>query len=161
MLMRRQGFVNFKSVIVDPYCETTEPIIEKIVTIFNDGHKTEELLIFRDGTTKTIMRLCESTWNIVEEPTRSSSYTEEEHPAGITDYMSKKKEIKDEVINEVKNKVTDEIYHEENKKLNKKIIFIYNYNISNDREIRYYKTNGRNKEYSNSKNRNINFNKFS
>ena len=70
-------------------------------------------------------------------------------------------EVIDEVIDEVKNKVTDKIYHEENKKLNKKIIFLYNYNISNDTEIRYYKTNGRNKEYSNSKNRNINFNKFS
>lgn len=76
----------------------------------------------------------------------------------IIDCFDKNTEV---IIDEVKNKVTDEIYHEENKKLNKKIIFLYNYNISNDREIRYYKTNGRNKEYSNSKNRNINFNKFS
>lgn len=57
----------------------------------------------------------------------------------------------------------DTIYEKEDtvyEKKNKKLIFLYNYNINDDRQSQYYKTYARDKDYRDSKSRNIDFNKF-
>ena len=78
----------------------------------------------------------------------------------IIDCFSKITEVIDEIKSE---EPITEIVEEEDtvyEKKNKKLIFMYNYNINDDRYTRYYKTYGINKEYRDSKSRNIDFTKF-